>query len=476
MNKAKLTIPFILTAVISGCAETQEPGIVAKEWARNTRQLNIFPIFPPKERFYPGDVYIFPFVSPNMIDKVPSKFYTIKPIRFTRFDVSDLLEEEQAIPTLPQTQGWDTLGNANSRTGAFVSYPSSEARQNGVIAFPGYSFASVSDVSLGLGTVTSALAQTFSFASSSKRNITFSVPYAEVISLDFSSAMDRFLLYKVSVDKNETSKLQYLDRQMQMLIDNLLDNSNNNYGITPGIVFVTDVYYARSINVTITSTDGISASESATLAKLTALTSQKQSLVTKLNELKAQNKALNAKPGNNEAAAGEPSKSAQNSSGVAASSDQNSTPEIDSLASQINALDLQLKVLSQSIAPDTLGFTGNITRASGNSVTLNQVFKYPVAIGYNGITMPVKDFIEMKVDIKPSPVGPFNNQVTQQIDSSTNTQKSTNPKISTKQQKKPVVTVTTALDNLPKDPSQPLKLPIKPSKNLDILLDDEKKN
>jgi hypothetical protein len=206
------------------------------------------------------------------------------------------------------------------------------------------------------------------------------------------------------------------------------------------------------------------------LAKLTALTSQKQSLVIKLNELKAQNKALNAKPGSNEAAAGVPSKSAQNSSGVAASSDQNSTAEIDSLASQINALDLQLKVLSQSIAPDTLGFTGNITRASGNSVTLNQVFKYPVAIGYNGITMPVKDFIEMKVDIKPSPVGPFNNQVTQQIDSFTNTQKSTKP------QKKPVVKVTTAWGNLPKDPSQPLKLPIEPSKNLDILLDDEKKN
>ncbi|MBL9630761.1 hypothetical protein JNS45_27145 [Klebsiella pneumoniae] len=49
----------------------------------------------------------------------------------------------------------------------------------------------------------------------------------------------------------------------------------------------------------------------------------------------------------------------------------------------------------------SLGFTGSITRASGNSVTLKQVFKYPVAIGYNGITMPVQSFIKMKINIIP---------------------------------------------------------------------------
>ncbi|EMJ7902085.1 TPA: hypothetical protein ACIJTV_005484 [Klebsiella pneumoniae] len=401
MNKTNITIPFFIVVAVSGCAKNQEPGIVAQEWARNTRQLNIFPLFPPRERFYPGDVYIFPFVSPKMTEKVPSKFYTIKPIRFTRFDVSDILEKEQTIPTMPQTKDWESLGSAESRAGAFVSYPSTDSRQNGVIAFPGYSFASVSDVSLGLGTVTSAIAQTFSFASSSKRNITFSVPYAEVISMDISSSMDKFLLYKASVDKNETSKLQYLEGQMQLLIDNLLDGSKNKYGITPGIVFVTDVYYARSINVTITSANGISASESATLAKLTTLTNKRQTLVDKLNELKSQNKTLSPKPESNGASTPDPKKPEQDSSVVAVSSNINHTAEMDSLASEINALDIQLKTLSQSILPDTLGFTGNITRASGNSVTLKQVFKYPVAIGYNGITMPVQSFIKMKVNIIP---------------------------------------------------------------------------
>lgn len=408
MRKIKITVPFVLTFVISGCAETQEPGIVAKEWARNTRQLNIFPIFPPRERFYPGDVYIFPFVSPNMADKVPSKFYTIKPIRFARFDVSDLLREEQAIPTMPETKDWNTLGNADTRAGEFLSYPSNESRQNGVVAFPGYSFASVSDVSLGLGTVTSAIAQKLSFASSSKRNITFSVPYAEVISLDFSSSMDKFLLYKTSVDGYETSKLQYLKEKMKLQIENLLDDSNNKFGISPGIVFVTDVYYARSINVTITSTDGYSISESATLEKFNALTSQKEKLVTKLNELTAKNNTLYVKPKDTETVAVGQSIPDEDSSGVAdAGNKKKSTPEMDSLASQINSLELQLKVLSQSIAPDTLGFTGNITRASGNSITLNQVFKYPVAIGYNGITMPVQDFIEMKVYKRPDKKTPF---------------------------------------------------------------------
>lgn len=402
MKKIKITIPFVLTFVISGCADTQEPGIVAKEWARNTRQLNIFPLFPPRERFYPGDVYIFPFVSPNMTDKIPSKFYTIKPIRFARFDVSDLLKKEQAIPTMSETIDWDKSGNAESKIGEFVSYPSNESRQNGVVAFPGYSFASVSDTSLGLGTVTSTIAQKLSFASSSKRNITFSVPYAEVISLDFSSAFDKFLLYRASVDKYENSKLQYLKGKMELQIENLLDGSNNKYGVTPGIVFVTDVYYARSINVTITSADGFSISESATLAKLTALTSKKEALVTKLNELTAQNKALYVKSKDNDTVEDGQSKPEKKSSENAASGNQKSTPDMDLLSSQINSLDLQLKVLSQSVAPDTLGFTGNITRASGNSLTLNQVLKYPVAIGYNGITMPVQDFIDMKLRISPS--------------------------------------------------------------------------
>ncbi|HIE9100997.1 TPA: hypothetical protein ACXP61_003533 [Klebsiella pneumoniae] len=401
MNKIKITIPLLFVVIVTGCAETQEPGIVAQEWAKNTRQLNIFPLFPPRERFYPGDVYIFPFISPKMVDKVPTKFYTIKPIRFTRFDVSDLLEQEQAIPTMPETKEWETLGNAQSRIGAFVSYPSAESRQNGIIAFPGYSFASVSDVSLGLGTVTSAIAQKLSFASSSRRNITFSIPYAEVISLDFSSSMDKFLLYKSTVDGYETSKLQYLKKRMELLIDNLLDGANNKYGITPGIVFVTDVYYARSINVTITSADGFSASESASLAKFTALSSRREALVTKLNAISEQNRSLLAKPGNKEESNGKPSTPDQNATGVTPPEKTNSTPEMDSLASEINALDLQLKILSQSVAPDTLGFTGNVTRASGNSLTINQVFKYPVAIGYNGITMPVQDFIEMNVKVTP---------------------------------------------------------------------------
>ncbi|WP_169308571.1 hypothetical protein [Raoultella planticola] len=48
MNKIKITIPLLFVVIVTGCAETQEPGIVAQEWAKNTRQLNIFPLFPPK--------------------------------------------------------------------------------------------------------------------------------------------------------------------------------------------------------------------------------------------------------------------------------------------------------------------------------------------------------------------------------------------------------------------------------------------
>jgi hypothetical protein len=42
----------------AGCAT--QPGFVAKEWAKNIRELGVYPVFPPREDFQVGDVYLAP--------------------------------------------------------------------------------------------------------------------------------------------------------------------------------------------------------------------------------------------------------------------------------------------------------------------------------------------------------------------------------------------------------------------------------
>lgn len=403
MYKIKYTSTAMSLIALCGCSsDRQDAGEIAKEWSASTRQLGIYPLFPPKERVYPGDIYIFPTASTHAINKIPSEFYTIKPIRYSSQNVIKLLQIEQMTSTLPETPSF-TDATGQRTPGPFISYPSTGGRQNGLIAFPGYSFASVRNIGLGGGFANSAAAAKFGGASNSKYNVSFSVPYAETISIDFKSALEEFRTFRKSLLSEDILALKFIGNQMQSRINDIQSQTNKEFNVSPGIVFVTDVYYARAIDVTVTATDGFGATGAITLQKLAILAKQKSVLMAELAKLTGDKSSSERQ----EQTAGDAGATTGGSAEEKTAAGNSGDKEI-ALKEKIASLEAEMQALSASVMPGGLGLTGSVTNASGNGITMQQVFKYPVAIGYNGITLSLNYFTDnLDLYYAQNPIGPI---------------------------------------------------------------------
>ncbi len=61
MQRACILVLSLSMWTLAGCAFTAAPpGHVAKEWATAFRELQLTPIFPPREDVQVGDIYIVP--------------------------------------------------------------------------------------------------------------------------------------------------------------------------------------------------------------------------------------------------------------------------------------------------------------------------------------------------------------------------------------------------------------------------------
>lgn len=326
-------------------------------------------------------MYILPFVPISQIKDVPATFYTIKPVRYDAYNIDDLISKERNISVLPATAAW-TDGEGQHTPGPFVENPVEGNRQNGLVAFPGFSFASLSDTRLGMGAVSSTLAGKLNLTSTSKYTVRFSVPFAETTGIPLRDAMVKFQCFRNTITEEELPGLKFILFQMMSKIETLKKYSQTDYSIKPGIVFITDVYYARAIDVTVTSTEGFKAAAAVTAAQFTVLNNRKTQLKAELAKL------LPAERTGAETGAPKSQDGDRSVTGVA------TTSRVEDIQSQLALTESQLTRLSQGIMPEGLGIAGDITRATGESVTLRQTFKYPVAISYDGITYDLMGFIQ----------------------------------------------------------------------------------
>lgn len=98
----KFIVISTCTALVLGCSASKpKPGLIAKQWSDNTRQLGISPIYPPRERFEPGDIYLAVTVPASKIGEMPDGFYTTTPIRYGQLDLTSNFTKEQQRRQLP---------------------------------------------------------------------------------------------------------------------------------------------------------------------------------------------------------------------------------------------------------------------------------------------------------------------------------------------------------------------------------------
>ncbi|QBM21666.1 hypothetical protein E1B03_04205 [Citrobacter arsenatis] len=378
MNKKmtrSLYLVFMTSCVmmVVSCS-SNKPGVVAQEWSKNTSQLGIYPLYPPRERFFPGDIYIVPIASDRTINRLPAKYYMIRPLRYDHVDMSKELSNEQQVMELPLTGTMPDGKGGNSIPEPFYPYPESKKRINGVVAFPGFTFASSTEGALGINVPTGAWGIAGGAGGKANYTVSYSVPNAEMISIDLRRALQKYREYRHSLSINNIYDLYYLQEVMNARINGLRSRDSQYSDLKPGIVFVTDVYYTRRINVSITSDKGFSMQGSATVARLVELSKQAQDIENELVKIK-------------------PSVGGSGSSGGSSGS----TPENQngqSLQTQLTALQKSMYQLAQSMTPSAPGASGTVTSVSSMGVSMVQTFPYPVAIGYSAISSSVAGFIE----------------------------------------------------------------------------------
>lgn len=272
-HELKLIVLIGLVAAIAGCESSRpKPGFVAKEWSDNTRKLGITPVFPPREKVYPGDVYITTVFDQEVIDDGPERIYTVSPYRYDHIDLDSEFKKEslddRKMPALADYK----VGASISKTWEMPPHNIKDGgRLNGLVAFPGFTFASISEADLGFNITNGAWGGLFGGGRNSKYMISYSVPAAEYVSLELKPMMEKVRLYRSKLTASQLRDIYDLAKNLQ-----------GTYEKDPipniAIVIPAEVYYARSIEVTITSADAFSAQASAVTMAMVELSQKKQKL------------------------------------------------------------------------------------------------------------------------------------------------------------------------------------------------------
>lgn len=285
----------------AGCAtSTAKPGYVAKQWATAFRELQLTPIFPPREDVQVGDIYVVP-VAPEDEKKVfGARGYLPRGIWVHTLDLNKQVSSfYRDRPSFPQTnierveifrQTWERIKDGSAEdvrayTENFLEYVDSinkaypalpqpvsqndiwettgDANRLRIVGFPEFMSATFTqgDLSAFFPTESSSTGLQTMFARA--RSVTVKVPVAESYGLPMSIFLPA-LRQQAEHDQNTWRRLGLSpDDTPHSPFDNVdafLGQDQRNSSLDANGNFVvrlrvaTEVYYARVLDITIQAT------------------------------------------------------------------------------------------------------------------------------------------------------------------------------------------------------------------------------
>ncbi|NNA55633.1 hypothetical protein [Pseudomonas koreensis] len=409
MKVSKHLVLCLVGAGLAGCGSSKPtPGVVAENWTTNTEQLGIQAIYPPRAQFEVGDVFIARAVEAGK--KIKTADYVLGSVRVDHIDMSEELYRSAPTVMFESSDTYDDgTGNGTVKTRKVLPLMVRDRVVNSQVAFPGFTFASLAESDVGVNVTSSAIGALFGFGRRSQYNVSYSIPAAETYGVTYLEARRRF-------DQEAPVRYNVADRKRMRDAATALQASRarQSDASDPILVFVTDVYLARAIDVTVSSQDGMSAAFSALTLAMVDLSDKKKSLEAQLLKLR--------KPSGGSSEAGADSEGAE-SPGESAGKVQTKTDkvtkvadatkpdlpkpedkpvtppvtpgkqlEIDRLQAELEKVNSQLRQQVSQVAPSLPGVTGSVVKSSAMGVTLRQAFARPVAIGYRGINFSLESF------------------------------------------------------------------------------------
>jgi len=401
MKYSKHLMLCLVGAGLAGCGSSRPaPGGVAQNWATNTEQLGIQAIYPPRGQFEVGDVFVARTVTAGQ--KMKTADYVLGSVRFDHIDMSEELYRSAPTVTFESTDTYDDgTGNGAVKTRKVLPLKVRERVINSQVAFPGFTFASLAESDVGVNVTSSAIGALLGFGRRSQYSVSYSVPSAETYGVTYLEARRRFSeVASKRYSMTDRRRLHEAAATLQASRARQSDSSG------PVLVLVTDVYLTRSIDVTVSSEEGMSAAFSALTVSMVDLSEKKKSLEDQLIKLRKPSPGATGTP----PAAPEPEGKVQTREDPVTKvkdpakpdtpkpQDKPATPpvtasqqaQIDKTEAQLEQVNAQLRQQASQVAPDLPGVTGSVVKSSALGITLRQTFARPVAIGYRGINYSLK--------------------------------------------------------------------------------------
>jgi hypothetical protein len=395
-NFHRLTICALCIGLVA-CSSRPERGAVVQQWSANTEQLNFKPIFPPRGNFEVGDFYVVRAAKAG--NKMKTADYYMSSVWFDRMRLDEELKKAAPYITAQKTPV-DKSGLVTATSVPDLFVPNTNVKMNALVAFPGFTFASLAESDIGLGVSNSAIGAFFGGARKSGYSVAYSVPLAETYGVLYSDAhlaADKYLSKYTDAQRNKLT-----NAVVSLKNDAKINDKNDTKSV---LVLVTQVYLARSLDVVVSSTESNGAQLSAVTRALTDLDERKTAIENQLRALKPTAKGDGAGDGKPAVAkAGDTKAAADKPAAVVPATNQALVKQKEAELAQVNA-DIRKRV--EFVTPAMPGVTGSVVKSSATSLTLRQVFDTPVAIGYSGINIDIDTLIKDRKVVEASNIDTF---------------------------------------------------------------------
>jgi hypothetical protein len=359
-----LLVMAALAGAFGGCVQIK-PGTAAREWSLTMREMQIVPVFPPREGVQPGDLY---FIESDQLAGNDGLAITESQLRKGFLPIGswlgrvDLRSELAMIyandvtfaPTPLSTSVDDAAGQARGALPQPIKeQPISSPDADGllrprVVAFPEFMSATFSSGDVSALVPVEALNIAASAGFTDQRSVKLSLPIAEWYGVPSTLALDRILRGDQLIDGPGLR----VD-QIKRLFDGRAGLSDGAGGGRPQRIFlrlVTEVYMARAVDVSV---------------------SQQRSQGARLSV-----KPLGTPPAEGTGAA-TPATAPVDSTGT--------DPDPVALARQLNT---QLDSAMAGLALP--GGSVRFVSAGVSGVSMRRMYERPVVVGYRAVTLDVR--------------------------------------------------------------------------------------
>lgn len=407
---------LVCATLIASCAVSSAPqGYVAKQWATAFRELQITPVFPPREDVQVGDIYVVP-VAPEDEDKIfrargylprgmwvhtldlnkqVNSFYRERPSfpqtnierveifrqtwerikdgsaddirRYTESFLEYIDSINKAYPALPQpasrTDIWDTRGDANRLR---------------IVGFPEFMSATFTQGDLSAFFPTDSSSTGFQSMFSDARSVTVKVPVAESYGLPMSiflpalrqqARYDQNTWRRLGLSPEDAPHSPFDNVNVFLAPDERSRRVDEDGNVVVRLRVPTEVYYARVLDITIQATK-----------QAAAAVQFVEGTVEERKEAQASSNTGEQGSGRGQSDDGDES--------VAV--DENAALSAELRAAQLEARLIALEKDKERVPEGGLpGGSARVLSVSQNHIGIRRVFDRPVAIGFRGFDFEV---------------------------------------------------------------------------------------